>query len=52
MDNMSVDSDNREAINYLKNVIEYSKSKPKCTYFEEDSSFVYKKTDKKYLKQP
>lgn len=48
IDQLSENSDNQEAINYLKSVRAEAKAAPKYTNFD-DSHIERKPTDKKYL---
>ncbi|CAD8186051.1 unnamed protein product [Paramecium pentaurelia] len=52
IDQMSVNSDNQKAIQYLQKVRDEVKQAPKCTYFEEGDDFQFKQTDPKYLIKP
>ncbi|CAD8103910.1 unnamed protein product [Paramecium sonneborni] len=52
IDQMSVNSENQQAIQYLQRVRDEAKQAPKCTYFEEGQDFQVKPTDPKYLIQP
>ncbi|CAD8079627.1 unnamed protein product [Paramecium primaurelia] len=52
IDQMSVNSDNQKAIEYLQKVRDEVKQAPKCTYFEEGDDFQLKQTDPKYLIKP